>query len=139
MQAISKNIIFYITIVENDRSDHSFLRKVIHSVLPQAIVESVYSDEEAIRYFNNCTTLPHLIFLDSEMLKISGRDTLHLIRRVDGLAEVPIVFLTKLNNGADGDQEECFNKQNSGHYYSKPYGAKDLLNIVGSVNNKWLA
>jgi CheY-like chemotaxis protein len=136
MQAISKNIIFYITVVESNKADHAFLRGAIHRVLPQAIVESIYNDHEAIQYFNNCSKLPHLIFLDQDMLKISGRNTLELIKRVDGLDQVPIVFLSKLNTKS---QRTDFIEQGESHFYSKPYEVQELLNIVGSLNNKWLA
>lgn len=136
MNALSKNIIFYITIVENNVTDHSFLRKMIHAVIPGAIVESVYTDQEAIRYFNNCTTIPHLIFLDQGMLNVSGKDTMELIKRADLLDKVPVIFLT---NTKSESQKNDFIKQGASNFYSKPYAAQDLLNIVGAVNSKWLA
>jgi CheY-like chemotaxis protein len=133
MSTLSKNMIFYITIIENDKTDHTFLRKVIHNVVPHAIVDSVYNDAEAVQYFNNCSTLPHLILLDQNMLNVSGKNTVELIKRVDGLDRVPIVYLTKANISTHSLQ------QGADHYYSKPYGAQDLLNIVGSLNSTWLA
>jgi|GEM_PF-2234101 len=136
MSRISKNIIFYITIVENNKTENAFLRKVIHSVLPQAIVESIYDEDEAVRYLNNCSTIPHLIFLDPDMLKISGRNTIEMIKRVNGLDQVPIIFLTNLPVES---QKTEFTKQGVDHFYSKPYGTQDLMNIVGSLNSKWLA
>lgn len=135
MDRISKNIIFYITIVERNEEDHTFLRKVIHHLIPHAIVESVYDDVETVKYFNNCSSTPHLIFLDENMLQISGKDTIGLIRRVDGLDEVPIVFLTNNNKS----QRPYFDKQNVDHFYSRPYSVQNLLELVGSVNKKWLA
>ena len=132
MNAISKNILFYITIVENNKMEHSFLRSVIHKVLPQAIVESVYSYNEAVEYFKTCSIIPHLIFLDRQMLK----DTVDVIKGVNDLCEVPIVLLNDLQKIA---QNTDFIKQSTNLFYSKPYDAKDLLNIVGSVNSNWLA
>jgi DNA-binding response OmpR family regulator len=136
MNAISKNIIFYITIIESNVEDHSFLRKAIHAVVPTAMVESVYTDQEAVHYFNNCTTIPHLIFLDQDMLHISGRDTMELIRRINLLDQVPVIFLTNAKNKS---RRKDFIKQGASNFYSKPYAAQDLLNIVGAVNSKWLA
>lgn len=135
MNRISKKIVFYITIIENDNADHSFLRKVVHTVLPQAIVESVYTGDEAINYFNSCTTTPHLIFLDQEMLHISGKNTIDLIKRVDGLSETPIIFLT----GSNKSQRADLNKLSINHCYARPYKAQDLLEIVSSLNTKWVA
>ena len=133
---ISKNIIFYITLLENNKADYTFLRKVIHTVLPQAIVESVCGAEEATHYFNKCSTIPHLIFLDQDMLRISGKDTIELIKQVNGLEQVPIVFLANLPGDS---QRDDFRKQGTDHYYAKPYATLDLMNIVNSVNSKWLA
>jgi CheY-like chemotaxis protein len=135
MDRISKNIIFHITIVERNEEDHTFLRKVIHHVIPHAIVESVYHDEETVQYLNNCSSTPHLIFLDENMLQISGKDTVGLIKHADGLDKVPIIFLTNNNKS----QRTDFDKQNADHFYSKPYSVQHLLEIVGSVNKKWLA
>lgn len=136
MESISKKIVFYITIVKDNKTDHSYLRNVIHRVLPQAIVESVYSDDEAVSYFSNCSTIPHLIFLDKDMLEISGKDTVRLIKRMEGLDKVPIIFLTNPDNES---QKIDFIRQGANNFYSKPYEAQDLLNIVGAVNSKWFA
>ena len=136
MSNLSKNIIFYITIVENDKTDHTFLRKVIHSVVPHAIVDSVYNDDETVQYFSKCSILPHLIFLDQKMLNVSGKNTVELIKGVNGLNEVPIVFLTNNTNQLKGTD---FRNQDGSHYYSKPFEAQDLVNIVGSLNSTWLA
>ena len=136
MNSISKNIIFYITIVEHKEKDHSFLRKVVHSVLPQAIVESVYSDEEAIRYFSNCITVPHLIFLDQDMQNASGTNIIDLIKRVVDLNKTPLIFLT---GETTKSQRTDLNTLNVNNFYAKPYRAQDLVNIVSSLNSKWLA
>jgi CheY-like chemotaxis protein len=136
MDSISKNIIFYITIVESESTDHSFLRKVVHTVLPQAIVESVHTDDESIRYFNNCTIIPHLIFLDQDMLRVSGKNTIDLIKRVYGLNNTPIVFLSSASKKS---QRTNLDKLSVNHFYAKPYKAQDLLAIVSSLNTKWVA
>ncbi len=136
MNRISKNIIFYITIVEKNKAENAFLRKAIHTVLPYAIVESIYNEEEAIQYFNNCPIIPHLIFLDPDMTNVSGRDTIDMIKCVNGLDKVPVVFLANLS---DELQKAEFIKYGAGYFYSKPYKPQDLMNIVGSLNGKWLA
>jgi CheY-like chemotaxis protein len=136
MKTILKDLIFYVLIVDKNNGDQGFLRQALNSVIPQAILESVTDGEEAVRYFNNCKTVPHLIFLSQDMLEHSGRNMIELIKRVDGLNKVPIIFLT--NNNYTGNKNELI-KLGANDLYSKPYGAIDLLNIVESVNGKWLA
>lgn len=133
-KAILKDMVFYIVIVDKNNSDHAFLRHAINAVVPQAIVESVYEEEEAVRYFNNCSVIPHLIFINEDLLNVSGRNTVDLIRRVDSLSKVPIIFLT----GSESPENDLM-KQGADSFYSKPYQAQDLIDVVSGVNGKWLA
>lgn len=136
MDLILNSIVFYFVVVEDNKNDHSFLRKAIHRVVPQAIVESIYSGEEAIRFFNKCSAVPNLIFLDEDMLKIAGKNTIEIIKRVEGLAKVPLIFLSNTITEA---QKKDFLKQGVNDFYKKPYEPNDLVKIVTSVNRKWLA
>lgn len=136
MDLILNSIVFYFVIVEDNKNDHSFLRKAIHRVVPQAIVESIYSGEEAVRFFNTCAAVPNLIFLDENMLKIAGRNTIELIKRVEGLAKVPLIFLSNTITEA---QKKDFLKQGVNDFYPKPYEPNELIKIVVTANKKWLA
>lgn len=102
--------------------------------MPQAIVESFYNDDEALQHFNHCSRPPHIIFLDQNMLHISGRDTLDLIKHIQGLEQVPIVVLSDPKS-----QSTDLFQQGESHFYSRPYSTQDLLQIVGYLNTKWLA
>lgn len=136
MDLILNSIVFYFVIVEDNKNDHSFLRKAIHRVVPQAIVESIYSGEEAVRFFNKSSAVPNLIFLDEDMLKIAGRNTIEIIKRVEGLAKVPLIFLSNTITDA---QKSDFLKLGVSDFYTKPYEPNDLIKIVTSVSKKWLA
>lgn len=136
MDLILNSIVFYFVIVEDNKKDHSFLRKAIHRVVPQAIVESIYSGDEAVHFFNKCSAVPNLIFLDEDMLKIAGRNTIEIIKCVEGLAKVPLIFLSNTITEA---QKKDFLKQGVNDFYTKPYEPNDLIKIVTSVNRKWLA
>lgn len=136
MDLILNSIVFYFVIVEDNKNDHSFLRKAIHRVVPQAIVESIYSGEEAVRFFTKCNAVPNLIFLDEDMLKIAGRNTIELIKRVEALTKVPLIFLSNTITEA---QKKDFLKQGVNDFYPKPYEPNDLIKIVATVNKKWLA
>ena len=136
MDLILNSIVFYFVIVEDNKNDHSFLRKAIHRVVPQAIVESIYSGEEAVRFFTKCNAVPNSIFLDEDMLKIAGRNTIELIKRVEALTKVPLIFLSNTITEA---QKKDFLKQGVNDFYPKPYEPNDLIKIVATVNKKWLA
>jgi CheY-like chemotaxis protein len=129
------NITFYILIVDDDTDDHFFLRKAINKVVPQAIVESVYDGDEALQYLNACTAMPNLIFLDLNMRKLSGKDTMKIIRANEHLRQVPVVVLTTSRN--ENERKEMLAMGAAG-FYSKPHYTHDLITIVEEVRDKFL-
>ncbi|WP_317897198.1 hypothetical protein [Aurantibacillus circumpalustris] len=136
MNSIPKNIIFCITILECNEEEQSFLRKMIHSVLPQAIVESIYNNQEANRYFNNCSTMPQLFFVAQDMLNVSGEDTIKNIKRLDQSSETQIICL---KNSTSKSQRTDIIKLSETVFYVKPFTTQDLLDIVSSLNMKRVA
>ncbi len=135
MDTDSNNIFYYILIVDDDRDDHLFLRQAIGDVIPQAIVESLYDGSEALTYLDNCTALPNLIFLDLNMSRISGRNTISVIRKNDSLKSVPVVILT--TSKSDSEKNELM-QLGASEFFSKPDHPKDLVNIVKQVSAKYL-
>jgi DNA-binding response OmpR family regulator len=136
MNSILNSIVFYILIVDDGDQDHNFLRHIIHAILPQAIIESVHNDSEIVGYFNNCTTAPHLIFLNQKMLTVSGKSTLDMIKNVEVLSGVPIVFLS---TDKKVEQKNEFIKQAADEFKARPYQVIDLEKIVRALDHKWLA
>lgn len=125
----------YILVVDDDQDDQFFLRRAISQVIPQAIVESLFDGAEAMAYLEKCTTLPNLIFLDLNMVKLSGQVTMGLIRENLYLNNVPVVILTTSKNEEEKDE---LLKMGANDFYTKPVNNKDLLKIVSEVKEKWL-
>lgn len=130
------NIIYYILIVDDDSDDHYFLRTALNKVVPQALIESVYDGEEALVYLNNCTFMPNVIFLDLNMAKISGRDTMKIIKDNEMLSKVPVVIFT---TSRDDDEKKEMLKMGAVEFYSKPNQMEDLIEIVNDVKTKYLS
>jgi len=130
------NIIYYILIVDDDSDDHYFLRTALNRVIPQALIESVYDGEEALEYLNNCTFMPNVIFLDLNMAKISGRDTIKIIKKNEILCKVPVVIFT---TSKDEDEKEELLELGAAGFYSKPSQIEDLISVVEDVKNKYLS
>src|SRR5688572_29776607 len=130
-QKVQKDILFKLVIVDRNNHDHSFLRHAINSVVPQVIVESIYNAEEAFRYFNNCKSAPHFIFLNKEMLQVWGRNMVDIIKGTSLLSKVPLIFLT--NTFSESQKLELL-QQGADNLFSKPYQPLDLLKIVKDVN-----
>lgn len=130
------NIIYYILIVDDDSDDHYFLRTALNRVIPQALIESVYDGEEALEYLNSCTFMPNLIFLDLNMAKISGRDTMKIIKANEVLSKVPVVIFT---TSKDDDEKAEMLKLGAAGFYSKPSQIEDLIGVVEDVKSKYLS
>ncbi len=125
----------YFLIVDDDADDHYFLRNAIGKVIPHALVESVYDGSEALQYLNRCLILPDLIFLDLNMLKISGQHTISLIRERNELKDVPVVVLTTSKNEKE---KSMLLSLGASDFYSKPHETKELVTIVKEVVERWL-
>lgn len=129
------NIMYYILIVDDDSDDHYFLRTALNKVIPQALIESVYDGEEALAYLDSCTFMPNVIFLDLNMAKISGRDTMKIIKQNEVLNKVPVVIFT---TSRDEDEKAELLKLGAAAFYSKPNQLDDLVQLVTDVKSKYL-
>ena len=129
------NVVFYILVVDDDQDDQYFIRRAINEVIPQAIVESLYDGSEALAYLEKCTALPNLILLDLNMAKISGKDTMRIIRQNESLSKVPVVVLTTSRNA--GERDELL-RMGASAFYTKPHSSSELLSIMREVKEKWL-
>lgn len=130
------NIVYYILIVDDDSDDHYFLRTALNRVVPQAIIESVYDGEEALEYLNTCTYMPNVIFLDLNMAKLSGKDTMKIIKENESLSKVPVVIFT---TSSDMAEKEALLKSGASDFYSKPSQIEDLITLVENVKRKYLS
>src|SRR4051812_11092585 len=88
----------HILIVDDDVDDHYFLRRALNKQVPNALIESLYDGSEALLYLEKNQTLPDLVILDLNMARISGQDTMRLIRKNSSLQHVPVIIYTTSRN-----------------------------------------
>lgn len=129
------NVVFYVLVVDDDPDDQYLIRKAINEAMPQALIESLYDGSEALAYLQKCTSLPNLILLDLNMAKISGKDTMRIIRENDSLKQVPVVVLTTSRN--ESERKELLD-MGANAFYTKPHSASELLNIMKELKSKYL-
>ena len=129
------NVVFYILVVDDDHDDQYLIRKAITEEIPQAIVESLYDGSEALAYLEKCKSYPNLVILDLNMTKISGKDTMRIIRQNEALSKVPVVVLTTSRNKKE--REELLALGASG-FYTKPHNSAELSSIIRELKEKWL-
>lgn len=125
-----------ILIVDDDQDDHFFLRTALSEVLPRAFVKSCYDGSEAITYLEHCISLPNIIFLDLNMQRTSGKTVTNFIRKQDPMKKLPVIILT---SGKNAHEKKELVKLGASDFYTKPNSIKELIQIVNSVKNNWLA
>jgi CheY-like chemotaxis protein len=125
----------HILIVDDDADDHFLLRRAIGKVIPHAIIESVYDGAEALTYLEKGHSAPNLIFLDLNMAKLSGKDTLKIISNNNRLADVPVIIYSTSRNEKEKEEMLIMGAKD---FYSKPYDLDGLITIVENVKSKWL-
>ncbi|RMH50846.1 MAG: response regulator [Zetaproteobacteria bacterium] len=90
-----------------------------------ALVESVDSGEACLE--SVARSVPDIILLDIQMPGIDGVETLHRLRRMEGVCEVPVVALTA--NAMDGDCERLLGEGFDG-YMAKPINTRSFVSEV---------
>jgi CheY-like chemotaxis protein len=133
-----KNLHADILIIDDDKDDHFFLNEAIKEIIPDWETKSLFDGVEAIDYFfgkdRESVHLPRLIFMDLNMTKLSGLETVSLMRKDKRLDAIPIIILTTA-----GKIE--FRKQlaevGANDFYTKPCSLEGLKKIVSDVLKKW--
>jgi len=125
----------HILIVDDDADDHYFLRRAINKQVPNALIESLYDGAEALLYLEKNQSLPHLVILDLNMARISGQNTIKLIRANPALEKVPVVIFTTSRNEDERTKMLGLGAQD---FFTKPADQEGLNDFVKKVKTRWL-
>jgi two-component system, chemotaxis family, response regulator Rcp1 len=77
-----------------------------------------------------------LILLDLNLPKLDGREVLALIKEDASLKTIPVVVLT--TSGSEVDILKTY-RLRANCYLTKPVDLAEFLNVVGSIDDFWLA
>lgn len=87
----------------------------------------------ALKHCREGDTAFDMVLLDVHMPVLNGLETALCLRRVPGMADVPIIFVSARASAAD---QEAGRAAGGKHYLVKPYRRKDLLNAIELVANE---
>lgn len=106
--------------------DSAIQLRMMKSLLEKEyVVDMAKSGVEALELMQR--NIPDLIFLDYEMPECDGRTTLEMIRRIDRLASIPVVFLTGVR---DRQRIQAVLSLNPAAYTLKPVSQEKLLELA---------
>lgn len=128
-------------LVAEDNEDHRFLTMRALSDVPgvRIDVEGVRNGEEVLAFVHQQgqfadKQLPHVIFLDLRMPKLSGLEVLARLKRDPSLSCIPIVVLTSSDRAEDID--EAF-RLGTNSYVTKRSLGSDLQDGLRGVADYW--
>jgi DNA-binding response OmpR family regulator len=93
-------------------------------------IHKTHSGKEALDYLTNIEFIPDLILLDIVMPGMSGWEVFKRIKETSFLKEVPIVFVTSLDND---ETKKRARKLGAADYITKPYNMTELRNGIKKV------
>jgi PleD family two-component response regulator len=130
-----KNMVFYILIIDGEAEDHSRLRNTINRMIPQSYIESIYSHQETISYFNNLKLPPSLIILDARMDNTALRLAIYMVRQNIHLKRVPLVLV---NSELDLNQKRELKYMGVNEFYMKLDNPIEMRVMTNDIKNRWL-
>ncbi len=129
-----------ILIVDDNRGDAELTYEAFASSATQKRLHFVKDGEEALDFLyqrgNHCDAVrPHIILMDINMPRKTGKEVLATIKQDDRLKDIPVLMLT--SSPADQDIKESYSLQ-ANAYIVKPDTLKQLEQMVAMIEAFWL-
>ena len=131
-----------ILLVEDNAHDATLTMGALKVNHPEAEVDVVGDGEEALDYLfrrgpyeNRPERSLALILLDLKMPKLSGAETLQIIKSSDQFKYLPVVMLT--SSRETQDLRTCYRLGTNG-YVVKPVDAKQFIKTISALAAYWL-
>jgi CheY-like chemotaxis protein len=130
---------FEILLVEDNEGDVEMVRRSLRAVTPACNLSVAIDGTEALDYllkrsnFQNVVR-PHLILLDLNMPRMSGKEALTLIKSDERVKTIPVVVFTSSN--APSDIRECY-AHHANCYVVKPFDSGEFKSAIGEIVNFW--
>jgi len=130
--------VFTILLVDDDPDCRALIREAIGECGSPHLVIEMPDGQAAIDYLKqkaNSSTRPGLIFLDVEMPRLNGLQTLEAIKSHEKLRDIPVVMMTGV---ADDDYIRQAAALGANSYTIKPANPEHFLRTVMTSTQYWL-
>ena len=136
-EGIEKNMIKITSIIiaEDDFDDRLLLEDALNdNNIPSENLEFVSDGDELLRLLRNKPNGQYMVFLDLNMPKKDGRQTLQEIKSDSELKNIPVVILSTSN--AKEDIEMSY-KNGANTYFTKPNKYSELVEVMAVIKSYW--
>lgn len=126
---MNKEMVFFV--VDDDADDRDIFTMALACIRHKTKCITAKSGEEALELLNNNEDfIPDFIFLDINMPRVSGKECLVEIRKIERFKKVPIyIYSTSIS---DKDRVETLGL-GATEYFVKPYSIKILIDILSKI------
>ena len=123
-----------ILIVDDDEDDCELFIDAARLVDADLVFEKIHTSQEAIRLLKS-SYRPDFIFLDLNMPMIDGNTCLKEIRRLDSLANVPVIIYSTSKRKND---ESRLRTMGADYFLTKPSSLRELCDEISHIlSTEW--
>lgn len=128
---------YTILIVDDDQDCRALMRDAIQELGSNFRVMEHENGKDAVDFLFGCDAKckPDVIFLDLEMPRMGGLETLEMIKAHPRMKEIPVVILTGVS---DRDVIERAALLGANSYTVKPSGVDQFIQTILASANYWL-
>ena len=129
----------HILVAEDEETDAFFVKQAFERAEYQNIVHIVKDGEEVLRFLRQEeehveAVVPNIIFLDINMPRKNGHETLKEIKNSSEFCHIPVIIMS--SSKAEKDVRESYRNFASAHI-PKSNGLSEMLELVSSVDKFW--
>lgn len=130
-----------ILLIDDDEADIKLTKRTLEKSRLNLNLNIARDGVEALKYLNQEAPYenapkPDLIFLDLNMPKMDGKETLKRIKESSNLRKIPVVILTTSKQEQDIARSY---KLGCNAYVIKPVGIEAFTQVIQEVENFWLS
>lgn len=125
-------------LVAEDDPDDALLLKDAFREINQSSITILENGKLLVDYIKQLVIsqkTPSLIIVDLNMPILDGRSVIKSIRTNPDTKDIPLVVLSTTKNKDDIDSVMALGASD---FFTKPSSFADLVNIIGTISNKWL-
>lgn len=124
---------------EDEETDAFFLEQAFEQLEYKSNLHIVRDGQEVMEYLGRCVEdgaapLPHIIFLDINMPRKNGHETLEEIKAHDTFRHIPVIMFS--GSKAEDDVKRCYDN-NACAYVPKAKSFGEMMEIVSRIEKFW--
>lgn len=125
----------HILYAEDQEADALFMEQAFLTARAKIVMHFVTDGQAVTEYLAREPRLPDLIFLDINMLRRNGPQTLEDIRANHDWRHIPVIMLS--GSALDRDIVGCYTRH-ANAYVQKPLTFPEMMGFVQAIENFWV-